>query len=368
MFITPDFKTFRAQMLGDLQAASFAEHGFMPHAVLKEIANATANIAYCSVQYLDYIALQVTPATATDQYLEMWGQVRGVMRRDAAQAHGTVVFTGTAGTTIPAGTVVSRIDGITFRTTEAGVVGASIPVVSESGGAITNTAAGTTVNRVTMILGVNPVATVGVIGISGGADMEDDEDLRTRVLAAWRNSAQGGSEPDYVGWTMEVPGVTRAWAVGRGMGHGTVTVYPMFDDNTLTNGFPTGADGVATREDGWNTKATGDLLEVANHLYDERPITAMVFVIAPKPLHIPVNITGLSPNTAAVRERIVASLRQLSRDMGSPLGMTVHPSDIIGAVRAAVGQGAAVVTTPLSPITVQRGYLPIITASDVTFI
>lgn len=365
-FITPSLASIIEANFTEFQASGWAPNGFLPDSRVQTLVETQAYVGYETIQYIDYVALQVTPFTATGEYLEAWGQWRGILRHDAAQATGTVVFAGTAGTAIPVGTVVRRSDGQTYRTTEEGIVGASIPLISESGGSITNTPVATTVYLYNSIEAVSSTATVGVIGISGGADMEEDDDLRTRIMLSFQNPGQGGSEADYVNGALEVSGVTRAWCSPRGMGHGTVSLYPMFDDNSITNGFPAGTYGVATKEDRWNTKASGDLLPVANHIYEERPVTALVFVIPPEPLHIPVVISGVSDTTT--RANIRASLLQLHRDIGTPLGMTVQPSDILGAIRNAVGTATFTMSAPLSPITVERGYLPIITSGDVTFV
>lgn len=83
---------------------------------------------------------------------------------------------------------------------------------------------------------------------TGGADIETEEDFRSRGLLAWQNPPQGGSDADYKKWALEVSGVTRAWVKRRLNGAGTVGVYIMCDRND-NGGFPVGTDGISQLED-----------------------------------------------------------------------------------------------------------------------
>ncbi len=95
-----------------------------------------------------------------------------------------------------------------------------------------------------------------------------------------------------------MPGCTRAWIVPGGMGAGTVSVYPMFDDNAFS-GFPQGSNGCASEEARGPT-ATGDQLAVAEYIWPRQPIPALVYVIAPVAFHIPVTLYNFAPNDAGV--------------------------------------------------------------------
>ena len=59
---------------------------------------------------------QSIPDTATDEYLVRWASIWGITRLPATGASGIIVFTGTASSVIPAGTVVASSDGIEYET------------------------------------------------------------------------------------------------------------------------------------------------------------------------------------------------------------------------------------------------------------
>ena len=75
------------------------------------------------------------------------------------------------------------------------------------------------------------VAPVGVVSCTnpapcaGGADQEEDEALRTRVLETFRRLPNGANAAYYEQAAMAYPGVAAAQAVGRARGIGTVDVY-----------------------------------------------------------------------------------------------------------------------------------------------
>ena len=53
--------------------------------------------------------------------------------------------------------------------------------------------------------------------VTGGADMETDDELRTRMLAKYRRPRRKeGAATDYVEWALEVPGCSRAWVEPQG--------------------------------------------------------------------------------------------------------------------------------------------------------
>ncbi|WP_410923633.1 baseplate J/gp47 family protein, partial [Pseudomonas sp. SIMBA_041] len=47
--------------------------------------------------------------------------------------------------------------------------------------------------------------------VQSGADIETNDELRSRMLDAYQSTPQGGDEEDYVQWARAVAGVTRAW-------------------------------------------------------------------------------------------------------------------------------------------------------------
>jgi uncharacterized phage protein gp47/JayE len=106
-----------------------------------------------------------------------------------------------------------------------------------------------------------------------------------------QSQPQGGAAPDYVKWAREVAGVVKALAFN--ISAGNVTVYPL-QAITGTGRIP----------------AAGKITEVTNYLAatERRPLCATVTAAAMTELANNVTITGLSPNDAATKAAIVASL------------------------------------------------------------
>ena len=123
-FARPTLDELRKQTQTDLQSALPGADALLRYSNLAILANILAGLATGHYGYLDYIARQATPFTAIGEMLEGWAGLKGVTRKPATAAAGTVVFTGTVGATIPAGTSVLRSDGFAFTTTAEASVGA----------------------------------------------------------------------------------------------------------------------------------------------------------------------------------------------------------------------------------------------------
>jgi uncharacterized phage protein gp47/JayE len=351
----------QSQAVNDI-AAALPTGTPLHNSILRILAMAQAGFAHSHYGFLDWIAHQSVPFTATGEFLEAWAALKGVLRSPAAVAQGSATFQGLAGTTIALGTSVQRGDGVTYVTTEEAVVAISgfISVALEAveAGKSGNAGAGTTLVLSNPITGMQNTAT-SVSAITGGSDDEDDDSLRTRMNLRYAAPPQGGSQADYVDWAFQVPGVSRAWALGNGAGPGTVIVYTMFDQAQAAHGgFPQGTSGVATLETR-DTPATGNQLAIANHIYPLRPVTAIVYAASPQAQAINVTLTNLSPNTTAVRDGIQAALADLYRREGTPLGSTIYPSDINAAIESVQGINRFTLQSPVAPVDTNVGFLPV---------
>lgn len=91
---------------------------------------------------LNQILTQIFPQTATGEYLERWAAFFGITRKAAVQSTGNLVFTGTATTTIPAGTSIQKSDGTEFTTDTLGTISAqtiNVSSITRSGSVATVT-------------------------------------------------------------------------------------------------------------------------------------------------------------------------------------------------------------------------------------
>lgn len=157
---------------------------------------AVASEIYSVFAFGDYILKQGFPQTATGEYLERHGELRGITRKTASHAKGALIFSlseeSDRNVTIPAGTVcsVSGKPFIQFSTDEAveiraGELSAQATATALKSGDEYNAKA----NTVTVM--VNPPAFVFSVtngeAFTGGCDRESDEALRERIVSSYGN-------------------------------------------------------------------------------------------------------------------------------------------------------------------------------------
>jgi uncharacterized phage protein gp47/JayE len=333
-FDRPTLAELRDQIRRDFNARLPGADALLRQSNLRVIADVFAGISYLHYGYQVWLSLQLFPDTAETSYLERWASIWGITRRLAVAAIGPIAVTGAPGAAIPAGTEFQRLDRVRYQTTNGGSLdgtgNGTVAVACVTPGVGGDAVTGTTVSTVGAIAGVNAAGLVADPGIGGGADDESDAELRVRLLARIQMPPHGGSSADYIAWTLEVPGVTRAWVVPLGYGPGTVVVYfTMDDDAHKPDGIPTAAD----------------VAVVQAHLDQVRPVGTTVFVRAPVAHPIDVTIQALTPDTPAVRTAAEAELDDTIFRHASP-GQTVFVSWLWEAVSIAAGERHHTIVEP----------------------
>lgn len=172
------------------------------------------------------------PQFAWGDYLDNWGVVVNLPRKDAVAATGVVTFSGTAGALVSTGTQVSPLQTDPdvappiYATTASGVIGGGgtvdVPVAAVTPGVVGNVPSGT----VTQILSPNPnvTAITNAAGISGGQEVETDDAYRERILLEFSQAQGAGNQSDYLRWALAYPGVGGATVQPLWAGPGTVRV------------------------------------------------------------------------------------------------------------------------------------------------
>lgn len=374
----PTLSALRSQVAADISAGLPGADGLLRFSSLNILGVALAGLAQLQYGYTDFVAKQSNPFTATDEWLEAWAALKNVFREAATQAGlavpGQVTFPGTASTPLPIGTPLVRGDGVGFTTTSDGVwVGSNVTVnavanADPSGltGAFGNCPAGTVMTLGTAIAGIQSTGSV-TVAFTGGADVEQDDSLRARMLQAYQNVPQGGAARDYITWALQVNGVTRAWCNGNGFGAGTVVVYAMLDvTESANNGFPQGVSGVATLETRGVPTATGDQLAIANWIYPLQPVTALVYVYAPLQQVVNFTISGIPGASSATRAAISMAIAGIFVLYGSPLSTVSGQNGVVAlsliesAIAAIPGTTGFVITSPTANIVGTTGELPVL--------
>lgn len=345
-FVRPTLEELRRQTQTDLQSALPGADALLRYSNLAILANILAGLSAGHYGYLDYIARQATPFTSTGEMLEGWAGLKGVTRKPATPATGTVTFTGTVGTTIPVGTSVLRGDGYAFTTTAEATVQATgraaAPIAAIVAGAAGNSGAGTAFSLASGVAGI-AAAGAAPAAITGGGQVETDDSLRSRMLLAYASPPQGGSASDYRQWALAVPGVTRAWVQAGGMGPSTIVLYFMMDEAQAgRGGYPAGTNGVAAAEprDG---AATGDQLTVANAIFLKQPVTPIVYAVAPRANTLSFTIAGMSGASATLKAAVAAAITAALLGSAIPGGVT-NISAIEAAIAAVNGSAGFVIT------------------------
>lgn len=183
---------------------------------------------------IQWLKRQAFPQTAVGEELDLHGAQRGVLRREAQKARGSVTFSRyiplSFDLVVPKGTVcaASGEEAAEYETLEDGILPAGelsveVPARAVLGGRAGNAAAGYVNTLATPVAGIEYA--VNQKDFTGGADREDDESYRTRVLAAYARLVNCGNAGYYEAAALAVEGVTSAQAVPRENGAGTVGIY-----------------------------------------------------------------------------------------------------------------------------------------------
>lgn len=176
---------------------------------------------------------QCFPQTAQGEELDKHAWLRGVTRRQAAKAVGTVRFyvdqAQEMEIEIPEGTVCMTAGGVRFLTDRAAAVQpgelyAEVPVTAGEAGAAGNVGAGTIVYMA--LPPVRIVACANPEPLVNGLDQEGDEELRARVLATYRRLANGANSAFYQQAAMSFPEVAAVMVLPKNRGVGTVDIVP----------------------------------------------------------------------------------------------------------------------------------------------
>jgi len=229
---------------------------------------------------------------ASSQALDDWAFVFGLPsdtvgvygRRGAIAATGGVGDpTGVAATVFPAGSLLSDSTGqVQVRLNSAFTVGVSAPGTSSytavTKGSNSDLPAGSILTFLSPPGGGNPTVTL-TVGLSGGAELETDAQLLTRLLFRLQNPPKGGTAADYKFWaenSFDSTGarlnIARGYVFPLRGGLGTVDVMPLLPGSGLgrSAGDPAVIGTIANK--------------VQAYLDTVRPVTATVRVIQPNML------------------------------------------------------------------------------------
>ena len=183
---------------------------------------------------IDWLKGQTYAQSATGKQLEYRAMERGISRKPAAAATGTLRFSRKTSllysVPIPAGTVcaTSGVGAARYVTTEdselhAVFLSVDVPARAVEPGSAGNTAEGTVTVQVTPPASIEAVT--NPVPFLGGTDAEDDDALRARLMDSWGEPATGSNASWYRQLAESFDGVYSANVVPLANGPGTVAVY-----------------------------------------------------------------------------------------------------------------------------------------------
>lgn len=338
MISVPSLSTLITRVKGDLNSRMGNSNALVTRSLAWVLAHVLAGVAWGIYQSILFLAKQVIPVTAEDDYLLRWAQLfLGSGKLPATQATGTVIVTAVIGSALAAGEELVRDDGeeyvvtggpyawavtgqqdVTVEAVEAGIsgnydyaTGAKLTFSSPPAGVQASAPLGPM---------VPPAPTQ--LPLTGGADEESDAELQGRIRLRLTNPPQGGATADYESWAQAADAsVDRVWVQTwpqAGMDHGEVTVRFVVEGTGA--GVIPGAGVIAT---------------VAAYINARKPVTAEPgpagIAAAPVPEAITMTVTVHRDGTLSEADTSAAILVELEsafreRAEVDPAGSTFYNS------------------------------------------
>lgn len=169
--------------------------------------NITSNVQ--SILYLTRSGTTVT-ATCSSSHFLATGMSITIVGASESEYNGTFEIVVTSTTTFTyavsgsPSTPATGAPSVTY-------VGASVEVESVEQGLSTNQLGGSSLSLASTLIGVHTEAYAQYEGLSGGSDVEDEEDLRSRILWRIQNPITPFNKNTIVLQARTIPGVTRVW-------------------------------------------------------------------------------------------------------------------------------------------------------------
>ena len=295
----------------------------------------------------DWVVRQAFPQTAEGEYLDRHAQLRGLERKPAVAAEGSVRFTaGEVSETpreIPQGTVCMTVGLVRFETTKPAAIPAGertvdVPVRALEPGRLGNVSARTIVSMAVAPMGVS--SCTNPEPCAGGADGETDEELRGRVLETFKRLPNGANTAFYQQEALSFDQVAAAEVIPRPRGVGSVDVIPA----TLA-GLP-----------------NEELLEEMKAYFDRRrEIAVDLKVRAPEPVAVNIGVQ-VELEEGQNRDEVLSRVEESVRGWftGRLLGQRILRARLGEIVYRCEGVANYFVTAPEADVAVNKDQLPVL--------
>jgi len=319
----------------------------LEYGLLKALAGQSKGL-YGFLQNILRLAFPDTAAATSSSYFWRWAAVLGVDPKAATPWEGVYRFTGVDTTLIPEGTELVRSDGWRYITladatigdVTTGLVDVDISAQEDYEGVTGNNTDDSPLALSSPITDVDNEGTVQST-TDAGEDEETAEEGLVRLLLRYRTPRRGGGEGDYVIWTLEVAGATRAWESSTGPGN--VTVAFVRDND---------GSGTAILPD------AGERTAVQEYVQAKAPLSVIVDVLELTAALQTVTISDLDPDTSDVRDAIEEELIDFFLREAEP-GGTIKISRLREAISSAAGESSHTLDSPTADFTLDPDELAI---------
>lgn len=306
---------------------------------------AVAAQVYGLYAQMEWLSRQCFPQTAQGEYLDRHATLRGLERRKATPATGTIRFSveaaGGTDLVIPAGTVCTTAGLARFETTAAVTLPAGKTFVEAPAQAVEPGSGGNVPAGSILVMTAPPVGVSGCSNpqpFAGGTDAEEDEALRSRVLETYRRMPNGANSAYYQQEALSFDQVAACTVLPKKRGKGTVDVIV-----STPAGIP---------ED--------DLLAQLQDYFDQRrEIAVDVAVKAPTPRKVDVSVkvqAAEGKDPTQVKEAVEKTLRDFFS--GERLSGAILVAQLNQLVFSTPGVANCTVLEPAQDLPAVEGELP----------
>lgn len=300
----------------------------------------------------EWLVRQCFPQTAQGEYLDRHAQMRGLKRKSAARAAGEVEFSTDllprTALTIPAGTVCMTAGLVRFETEQECRMEPGSTRVKTAVRAVEPGQSGNVDANTIALMAVAPTGVAACTNLNpcaGGAEEEDDESLRARVLDTFRRLPNGANAAYYEQEAMSFDQVAGAAVLPRPRGVGTVDV-------------------VVSGWDGMPSKAL--LEQLTAHFRASREIAVDVQVKAPRARNVTLTVR-ITPragwNSTQVCRQVEAELRRFFD--GTRLGRSILLAQLGAVIYSCDGVENYTIQTPSADVKLERDELPVLNSLQV---
>lgn len=268
---------------------------------------------------------QLFVTTATGAWLDEHARGLGLERKEARAARLRVRVEASASGTFPAGALFG-VGELRYRAEGAFAPGAEVEVLAEAVGSRYNLPAGTRLQPVTVVPGVEALEVLEVV--EPGLDRETDEELRARCILSWPALGRGSTYHAYMAWALEDPEVRKVQVIDdhpRGQGTVDVVIAP--------------AQGLPSPE---------LVARVQARIEERRPLTVSALVRSPTliPLHVRLRVV---PTPGGSREAGVWADRVRLFIHGLGIGEAFWPSRLMDRLHDSGELEGVEVLSPTGP-------------------